>query len=597
MGTSDLFLSFFTAAFMTVGATVASGAEIIIRTEDRKGFAQTIQDTSLVVSTNAEKDVTAQDLLAAARSDYVRITNAFYGRAYYGPIINILFDGREAASIPPLEAPKSVSKIIITVKPGPKFKFSRATAAPITAQTVLPKGYRQEKPAKSLVIEDAARAGILGWRNAGHAKVDIAEENFTVNHDNRTMAADIRFAPGPKLRFGNLIIKSKSKVKPYRVHEIAGLPEGEVYSPDAVKKSVDRLRSTGAFRSVSLQEAEQPSADGTLDMELELVDEKKRRFGAGAEIYSQEGLKLSAFWMHRNLLGGAERLRFEGEIGGIGGNSGGVDYRISTRFERPATFDPDTDFFIVGELEDLDEPNYKQRNATIGAGVKHEFSDHLTGELGVGFRYSKINDDLGKRKTRHLLLPARLTWDWRNDEFNATNGHYVDAQAQPFFGVDDSAVGMRTVIDSRIYRSVLTRDRLVFAGRVQLGNVMASKVRNVPPDMLFFSGGAGTVRGQKYLTMGVELPNGDEVGGRSFVGLSGEARIKLKKTYGVGGFVDGGYVTEDAFGRGRDDWHGGAGLGFRYFTSIGPIRTDIATPLGKKAFERAEVYIGIGQAF
>jgi translocation and assembly module TamA len=40
------------------------------------------------------------------------------------------------------------------------------------------------------------------------------------------------------------------------------------------------------------------------------------------------------------------------------------------------------------------------------------------------------------------------------------------------------------------------------------------------------------------------------------------------------------------------------GIGGRYYTSFGPLRIDVATPLGRRKGEsRLNIYISIGQAF
>ena len=45
-------------------------------------------------------------------------------------------------------------------------------------------------------------------------------------------------------------------------------------------------------------------------------------------------------------------------------------------------------------------------------------------------------------------------------------------------------------------------------------------------------------------------------------------------------------------------WRVGAGIGARYYTSIGPIRLDVAIPVNRQPHGDAfELYIGIGQAF
>jgi translocation and assembly module TamA len=46
------------------------------------------------------------------------------------------------------------------------------------------------------------------------------------------------------------------------------------------------------------------------------------------------------------------------------------------------------------------------------------------------------------------------------------------------------------------------------------------------------------------------------------------------------------------------NWRVGAGIGARYYTSIGPLRLDVAMPLNRQPGGDAfELYIGIGQAF
>ena len=42
----------------------------------------------------------------------------------------------------------------------------------------------------------------------------------------------------------------------------------------------------------------------------------------------------------------------------------------------------------------------------------------------------------------------------------------------------------------------------------------------------------------------------------------------------------------------------GAGLGVRYYTSFGPIRVDVGTPINRRAGDsRIAVYVSLGQAF
>ncbi|MBE0452326.1 autotransporter assembly complex protein TamA [Roseovarius autotrophicus] len=579
----------------------ALAAQITLRTpEGASGFAKAMREGSLAVATVAQQDSTAQDLLAAAQADYARLLGVLYASGFYGGVISILVDGREAATIPPLDAPAEITRIEITVEPGPRFTFGRAEVAPLAPGTALPADFRTGETARGNLIGAAARAGVTGWRDAGHAKAAVAGQDIVADHARATLDAVIALAPGPRLRFGDLHIRrgrTPSRVREERIRAIAGLPTGKTFSPALLDKSANRLRRTGAFRSVRLTEAETPNPDGTLDIAARVSDAQPRRIGAGAELSSSEGVTLSGFWLHRNLLGGAERLRIDALIGGIGGDSGGEDFRLGARLDRPATFTPDTGSFVFANLEDNNEPDYSESKAEIGGGLTHIFSDTLSGEAALAFRYSEITDDLGTRTLSHILLPARLTWDQRDDPLNPTRGRYLDLSATPFVSPDKGSAGSRFFVDLRDYLTFGETRRVTLAGRAQLGSVAGGDFIDLPADTLFWSGGAGTVRGQGYQNLGVDLGPGITVGGRSFLGFSGEVRTMVTDIIQAVVFADAGFIGEEAAGNGRGEWHGGAGLGGRYFTAVGPIRVDLATPLDGDAGSQFEIYIGIGQAF
>ena len=586
------------AAAMSVVAGFAMATEVTL---DAPGFDDTgvdyLRRASLTLETQQTPETTAQDLVAAARADYARMVGVLYELGHYGGVVQIQVDGREAANISPLATFGAVDHIKITVLPGPVFTFSEARVQPLSPATALPEGFVEGQRAFAGLVGEAADAGVDGWRNLGHSKAKVSDQSITADHRRNTLGARISIEPGPRLTFGEVVVPKPSNVRDARIREIAGLPVGDVFSPEEVEKAARRLRRTGAFRSVVLEEDEGIGPGATQQMNVLVTDAKPRRVGVGAEISSLEGLGLSGFWMHRNLLGGAERFRVEAEASGIGGDTDGIDYRFSTRFDRPATFTPDTGLYLKAEIEHLDEPDFNETSARIEGGLTHIFSEELTGEIGIAYQYSDIDDDAGQRTLEHFLLPARLTYDNRDDPLDATKGYYADVQLTPFAGLNSNAAGARIYTDLRHYRSFGKEDDYTIAARVQAGSIAGASLTDLPPDMLFFSGGAGTVRGQGYQSLAVDLGGGRRLGGRSFLALSAELRAHLFTEWSVVGFADAGFIGEDPWGNNNGDWHSGAGLGVRYDTGFGPIRVDVATPLDNDAGKDFELYIGIGQAF
>ncbi|SMR71737.1 autotransporter secretion outer membrane protein TamA [Aliiroseovarius halocynthiae] len=556
-----------------------------------------INAASLVQTAKADDETDPRDVMAAALAEYGRLTEVLYANGYYGGVVRVLVDGREAGRIPVFHLPARINKIAVTVDPGHPFTFGTARVAPLAQGTVLPKGFRSGERAESTQIQAAADAAHLSWRQAGHPKATLTGQRVTADHTRKTLSADLRFSPGPKARFGTMTQTSDSTIRSDRIARIAGFPTGTVYSPEALDKVANRLRRTGAFSSVALTEAEVLNPDNTLDVDLALADEKPRRFGFGAELSSLEGIGLSGFWMHRNFLGGAERFRVEGEVTGIGGQSGGIDYRLGARLEQPATFGPDTTAFGFVNAAYEDEPAYISRNVNLGVGMTRIFSDTLTGEIGVGVHYSDTTDVFGNREFFHLTLPVGLTWDRRNDMLDATDGTYVRAEITPFLSLNDGGSGARGFVDARAYRGLGAGDRFVLAGRVHAGTVYSDSVQDIPPEYLFFSGGGNSVRGQPYQSLGIPVGTDGLRGGRSYLAVSTELRATITDTIGVVAFADAGHISDDSLFAGNGDWHAGAGLGLRYKTPIGPLRLDVAGPVSGDTGDGVQIYLGIGQAF
>ncbi|MEO1537740.1 MAG: BamA/TamA family outer membrane protein [Pseudomonadota bacterium] len=555
-----------------------------------------LRASSLVLS--AGEDATAQDLLAAARAEYAQLLGVLYSEAYYGGVIQIQVDGREAASIPPLSSPQQISLVRIEVRPGPVYRFEEAQIAPLASGTELPDGFRSGSPAGTGVIREAATASIDAWRAQGHAKADVSQQSITAQHAARQVSTRIGVDPGPRLSFGDVAVRGNEDVKTRRIRTIAGVTEGiapgRVFDPEEIDKAANRLRRTGSFSSVTIVEAQDIGPNSTLPLTINVVEATPRRFGVGAEYSTTDGIRVSGFWLHRNFLGGAERFRVDGAVSGIAGETGGIDYNLGVRYERPATPRADVDLFSEIQLEALDEPDFSSDSFEFQLGFTRYATDSLTVDFGLGYLFSETEDSFGNETFQLLTLPLAAELDRRNDSLDATDGYYVDLELTPFVGLKGTTNGARAILDSRAYHS---NAGLTFAGRLQLGALFGPDLAESPPFYRFFSGGGGSVRGQGYQSLALDV-GGSRTGGRSFLGLSGEARRDMGESLQLVAFTDWGYVGAESFPDFTGESHAGAGLGVRYKTGIGPIRLDLATPVsGDTDSSSLYIYVGIGQAF
>ncbi|MFV0385005.1 autotransporter assembly complex protein TamA [Paracoccus sp. (in: a-proteobacteria)] len=576
--------------------------EFRISGDDEGDLESSITNSSLISGALTEGRYTGQDILAAARGDYARILGVLYDQAYYSAVINIALDGVEAAGIAPLDAPVEVRKVTITVDPGKRFKFSRAAIAPLAPATELPKEYAKGQPAGTGTIKSAAVAGVEGWRDAGHAKADVGGQDIIADHNESRVDSQIMLDPGPAVTFGKLHISGEDRMRPDRLREIAGFPEGEAFNPEKLEDVRKRLRRTGVFSAITLDEAADLGPANTMDVDLTVVEEKPRRIGAGFQLSNTDGALLSAYWMHRNLFGGGERLRFDVQTSDIGSTTSERDDQISARLERPATITADTTAYVETSVARMREEDYDSDVANFSVGFNRYFSDQLTADAAVGYMFSRVTDDNGKTNFKAVTFPMDIIWDKRDEPTNAKRGFYLAGYATPFIGMGQADSGAMLQGDGRGYYSFGTDDKFTLAGRSLLGTILGSDIEHTPREYLFFSGGGGSVRGQSYQSLGVyEITGPDgpiKTGGKSVVNLNAELRGQVRDKIGLAAFSDSGKRWTDSGWSGDSSWQAGAGVGIRYDTPVGPLRFDVGAPLGGGATnDGMQVYLGLGQAF
>ncbi|MGV6804002.1 MAG: autotransporter assembly complex protein TamA [Ruegeria sp.] len=556
-----------------------------------------LEETSSVMTADSRGLDTPLEVLSAALSDYRTIVQILYDAGYFSPSVSIKLDGQEAANLSSLSVPSQINQATISINAGPTFTFGTAIVQPLAPETELPEGFATGKLATTGAIQQATSAGVQAWKDAGHAKAELRDQKIIARHSQARLDAQIDLAPGPRLKFGKMYIEGDSEVRHSSIEKIAGFPTGEVYSPEKLQKVGTRLRRTGTFSTVSIQERDTPNPDGTLDFDATFEDLPKRRLTFGIELASRDGLDVTATWTHRNVFKRAQRLRFEAAIRNIGGAED-IDGRLGLRLDQPDRLGPDDSTFWSALLERRNTDNYNVSVASATYGARRTFSDQLYAEAAAGFSFSNADDAYGDgRKFRYFIIPFRSEWDQRDSKVSATKGYYLDSHLMPFVGISGTDTGLRLFFDGRTYASFGTGGKLVLAGRVQLGSVIGPPADGVTPDFLFFSGGAGTVRGQPYESLGIPVGTGI-AGGKSFIGLSGEIRGKVSEKISLVGFYDYGIVDTSSFIGSGAEYHAGAGLGVRYdLGGFGPLRLDLAVPVQGPTGNGLQFYIGIGQAF
>ena len=553
-------------------------------------------------------------LLSRGRGDYRRILAALYNSGYYGGSISITAAGAEVADLTlAAEFPTSVP-MVITVDPGPIFRFGAAGFVnPPTFQQVYGDevagpatvGFESGEPAEATVIGAASALAVEQWRQLGHAKAREAGRDVIADHRTNEVDVTITLEPDRVAFFGPVSVNGSQRVDPAFIEYMTGLEMGVEYDPDTVDAARERLSRLGVFRSIRIEEGDELGPDGILPFTVTVEDRRPRTFGFGGTYSTIDGLGVEAYWMHRNLFGRAERLRFNATIEQllVSTDPSEYNYNFGVSFTKPGVYRPDNDFVAGAVARQLDLENYWERSISGQIGFSRRFGQGVNADLFLTASRSRFEDDFGTRDFTIVSVLGRGEFDRRRvDRLNAIGGYYLAGEAQPLYEAVYGNPALLATVEGRKYYAVDEDARFVLAGRARLGAFFGPPPEESPPNLLFFAGGGGSVRGYAYRSIGVEIPdvNGQDgvVGGAGLLETSGEIRVRLNESFGAVGFLDVGYVTESADFSGVTDLRAGAGLGVRYFTSIGPLRADLAAPLNPRPEDApVALYIGIGQAF
>lgn len=501
-----------------------------------------------------------------------------------------------------IEQDAAPARVTITVDPGPVFhlesyriRFQSPEGQPAPA-AIDPAslGVKAGQPARAESIVSAQRQALRQLARQGYPRASVTDQQAVVDHATMTMTVELTIASGPAARFGALRFNGLEEVEEDYLRRLAQWPRGEVFNRTRLEELRRKLSGTGLFETVKLSEAENIGSSGELPVTVEVKERERRSIGAGVEYSSSEGAGTRFFWEHRNLFGQAERLRGDLIVAEL-------RQEISGSFIKPNLWQEDQDFRAELAIRQEDSEAFEEQTIFGFVGLERKWRDNWTLGAGTSYEYSIIDDQEGEETFALIGLPLTARYDSSNSLLDPTSGFRIGTALTPYVGVlAESTNFVRAEIEGSTYYSVLKDDRLVLAVRGRVGSIAGEETDDIPATKRFYAGGGGSVRGYEFRTLGPLDDDDDPLGGRSVLEFGFETRIKVTEEIGVVPFVEGGNVFDSEVPDFSEEIQWAAGLGFRYYTAIGPLRLDVGVPVNPRdddIDDAFQFYISLGQAF
>ena len=558
---------------------------------------RTAFDERSVLESDRSKEANAAQIDRRARADAELLAELLRSHGYY-----------DASVEPAIEAVGQQLRVQLTAIPGPLYRFESVelpgldqAAGGEAGRLRAAFGIKAGDPVVAQQVIDAGVALQVALGEQGFATAKVGEQDIVIDHEAQTARLVLPITPGPIARFGQISVSGQPPFSSRHVQRIARFRPGDRYEQSEVADLRRALIATGLISSVEVAQVPR-EAGQVIDLAVKLEPAPMRTIAGEVGYGTGEGIRAEASWQHRNLFNPEGALTLRGVVG-TQEQLGAVIFRRNNWLRRDQVLN------AQALASHVDRDAYEAKTLSLSGGFERQsnfiWQKKWTWSLGAELVATDERDPIeatgeARRRTFFIAaLPGSLGLDESDDLLNPTRGFRLLGRLSPEISFQGGTFPYaRMQLDGSAYHPV--SDKVVMAGRVRLGTILGAQRDDIAPSRRFYSGGGGSVRGYGYQRIGPRDADNDPIGGRSLAEFSLEARVRVNAfggNFGVVPFIDGGTLSTGATPDFKD-WQIGVGIGARYYSSFGPIRIDIGTPLHRqKGDGRIAVVVGLGQAF
>lgn len=550
-----------------------------------------LKDAAQLVALEDKHPPTEGVLRRRADGDLDRVKSVLHSAGYY-----------DAEASFDIDMTADPVKVTVKIEPGERYTLAKAQVTlqdgspppEIDGASLKDLGLTIGSPATAGPVIDAEGRLVAAYGRHGWPFARVADRQVIVNSATKTMEVTYILDPGGLARFGSTKIAGLDWLDQHYVERRIGWTEGDLYDQKAVDTTRQTLVTSGLFGSVTVApDSKAVDPDGTVPMGVGLAERPLHSLGVGAAYDTTTGLSGTLSWEDRNIFGEAEDLNVTGQ----GGTT--QDFLIAN-FRRPDFFADKLDLISNVTLQSVTDPAYDSVEQLARLGVEFHFDPTFVGDASIQAEHARLNEKVDYRVYTLVGLPLALREDATDDLLNPTKGYRAGLKLTPYLralGSNENFV--QAQLTASTYQKLSDDDTYILALSGIVGSTAGASLDAIPKDHRFFVGGGGSVRGFGFQKGGPVDQFFNPVGGLSTFVTSVELRAKVTDTIGIVPFLDGGSDYSTVLPRLQDKFYMGAGIGLRYFTAIGPIRFDIATPLNphSQGDSPVQIYVSLGQAF
>ncbi|WP_075182731.1 autotransporter assembly complex family protein [Pantoea sp. 1.19] len=576
---ANIRLLLFTGSLL-VAATTADAAKVRLQLEGLTGELQ--KNARARLSTIDSDEVNADGRFRARVADAIK--EGLRALGYYDPDIDFVFRPAPPGGGRPV--------LIARVKPGEPVRIAKTTVV-LRGGARTDEDYRQlvktGQPAKGTILNhgtyDKFKSSLsnLALRK-GYFDADFLKSELGVAADLHEAFWDIDYDSGQRYRFGEVTFEG-SQIQEAYLHNLIPFKRGDYYSSRDLAELNRRLSATGWFNSVVVApEFEQARQSKVLPLEAVVSPRTQNTVETGVGYATDVGPRVKASWRK-------PWVNSRGHSFTASTSLSGPEQILDFSYKIPLLKSPLEQYYLLGggyKRTDLNDT--KSDSTTLAASRYWDLSSGW--QRGINLRWSLDHFTQGSVTNTTMLLYPGVSVN-RTRSRGGLMPTWGDTQR---YSIDVSDTTWGSDVDFLVLqaqnvwiRSLAEKHR--FVARGNLGWIETNDFERVPPDLRFFAGGDRSIRGYKYKGISPRDSEGKLTGASKLATGSLEYQYNVTGKWWGAVFVDSGEAVNDIK---KSNIKTGAGVGVRWQSPVGPIKFDLAAPVGDKEEHGVQFYIGLG---
>jgi len=401
----------------------------------------------------------------------------------------------------------------------------------------------------------------------GYLDADFQESRIEVDLARYAATVVVRYDSGPKHFFGPVAF-DHAIIDRSMLDRFPTFRSGDIFNFRKLQDLQSNLSNTGYFSRVEVEPSEETMQHRQVPIDVSLAPAKKLRFTGGVGYGTDDGARVRGLIEMR-------RLNTQGHRAQLNLQYGQRDKRAELQYFIPWP-NPRTDVATLstGYLD----VTTQTANSKIeyGGGSLSRLLGQWRVVPALNYRREKFTVGVDHGTVRTLVPEGTWSRTRADDQLIARNGDRVSLNVRGAAqGVVSDVSFAQTRVEGKMIHGFPGANRGI--ARIEVGATSTSEFRELPASFRFFAGGATSVRGYGYNSLGPRDELDHVIGGPYLLVGSLEADHRFLPRWGLAGFFDMGNALNN-FG---DPLKRGAGAGLRWISPAGLVRLDFAWGLDR----------------